>query len=398
MTMIKHTLLAGLALSTMLALVGCSTTPSGSDAAVSVAGLVGGSSSLLTMNGAPLDLSGASISVDGETATAADIKPGMEVEGDGNDERGRLRMRHIEGRWRAKGMVDEVNTSDGYIDVVGLRAYIGDTTRMVRENPDGSETPITLADIQAGDHLRVAGLSKPDDSVAATRVELKREDNANQTGLQVRLRKLDTAAKTFSYGLQTYQVDYSAARVIGSLAEGEFFRLRGLKDGSTIKAELIRSFAPEQRPQGRRIELKGLISDLNTEASTFVLRGFSVYYGRASVTGQLANGAMVEVKGLVSGEKKVDAVKVEVEGSERPKPLPGREGKLEGPISAFDSSSKTLKIAEVSVSTKATTKYQIAQAEVSPETFWGTSRDGQKAQARGRIVNGSLEADKLEIE
>jgi hypothetical protein len=168
----------------LLALAACggagSTTPP-SSTALSVAGTVSGSSSLLTLGGQPVDLSAASVTVDDEPGTAKDVKPGVEISGDGNDDGGKMRMRHVEVRWRARGTVDAVNTSAGTVDVVGLRANIGSDTLLFRENSDGSETAITLADLKAGDYIKVAGLPQRDDSIKATRLEVKTESGPTLT-------------------------------------------------------------------------------------------------------------------------------------------------------------------------------------------------------------------------
>lgn len=402
----KIPLLAALSL---LALAGCSNLSSltSSTADVSLAGTVGGTASLLTLNGQPLNLSGASITVDEEPGSPGDVKPGVEVSGDGSDDGGKLKMRRLEVRWRAKGAVDAVDAVGGTVDVVGLRAKITDTTLLVREAADGSETPITLADLKVGDFVKVAGLPQADDSIQATRLEVKVEDNPNKVDLRVRVRDLKSDLKTFSYGLKTYTVDFSApsVRIVGTVANDGFVRVKGQRQSSTVLPQLVQGVPSANPgnptpPVGRRVELKGLISGLNKDAKTFKVQDFTVDYSRALVRGTLEDGKTVEVNGLATGANAVQAVRVEVQGAgggdQRPE-RPGREARLEGAISAFDGTALTLKIANLSVTVKPTTKYEIADAEVSAATFWGTNRDGSRAEARGQIAAGTFTADKLEI-
>lgn len=391
----------------LLALVGCSNlnNSSSSTPGLSLAGTVGGSGSLLTLNGQPLNLSAASITVDDEPGSSRDVKPGVEISGDGSDDDGKLRMRRIEVRWRSKGVVDAVNISDSYVDVVGLRANISDVTLIVRENADGSETPITLADLKAGDYVKVAGLPLANDSILATRLELKTEDNPAKTELRVRARDLNSTAKTFTYGLKTYSVNYSAAsvKIVGSIAPDGFVRVKGLRSGKVILPELLRGSEPSNPtppPLGQRIELKGLIASLDSTAKTFKVQDFTVDYSKALVRGTLVDGKMVEVNGLSTGANAVQALRIEVQGAaggdDRPE-RPGREGRLEGMVSAFDATAQTLKIASFNISVKPTTKYEIADAEVSAAVFWGTDRGGKRAEARGQASGSNFAADKLEI-
>ena len=399
-----------LAALSLIALAGCSnlnTANPSSATDVSLAGTVGGTASLLTLNGQPLNLSGASVTVDDEPGSPSDVKPGVEISGDGSDDSGKIKMRRLEVRWRAKGAVDAVDTVGSTVDVVGLRAKISDTTLLVRQNADGTETPITLADVTVGSYVKVAGLPQADDSILATRLELKTEDNPNKVDLRVRARSLDTTTKTFTYGLKTYTVNYSApsVKIVGSIVADGFVRVKGLRSGNTVLPELVRGSEPSKPdkptpPAGQRIELKGLISSLDSAAKTFKVQDYTVDYSKALVRGTPAEGKMVEVNGISTGANAVQAVRLEVQGAgngdSKPE-QPGREGRLEGQVSAFDGTAQTLKIANIPISVKLTTKYEIADAEVSAATFWATDRNGKRAEARGQIASGNFTADKLEI-
>lgn len=390
----------------LLAMVGCSSQTQNAQTGLVVSGVVQGSATLLTINGQPLDLAGASITVDGEAASSSAVQPGVEISGSGRENGGRFKMSQVEVRYRAKGTVDQVDTTNGLLDVVGLRAKITADTLLFRENPDKTRTAITLADLKAGDYVKVSGLPQADDSIIATRVELKTADNPNKVELRVRVRDLNTTAKTFSYGLKTYTVNFSGAEVRGTLADGGFVQLKGTKSDHLISATQVRAAQDKpDAPNGTRIELKGVVSGLNTTAKTFLVEGLTVDYSSAEVRGSLAEQAVVEVRGTLQGTT-VKATRVEVRGSGDNHT--GAE--LEGVISSFNSTARTLVVNGITVTVNAATKYQEESAQaasgggddkgvdLSADAFWGTSRDGRQAEVRGVAVDANtLLASKIEL-
>lgn len=396
-----------LAFAALLALVGCSSQTQTAQSGLVLSGVVQGSATLLTMNGQPLDLAGARVSVDGETASASAVQPGVEISGNGNDNGGRFKMSQVEVRYRAKGAVDLVDTTNNLLEVVGLRAKITTDTVLVKENTDGTRTPITLADLKAGDFVKVSGLPQADDSIVATRVELKTEDNPNKVELRLRVRDLNPTAKTFTYGLKTYSVDFSTAQVLGTLVEGGFVRVKGTKSGNIVTAQQVRTAEKPEGPTGTRIELKGVIAGLDTTLKTFKIEGLTVDYTNAEVRGSLADGAVVEVRGTLEGTT-VKALRVQVRGSGDDKG-DGKGARLEGAISSFNSTARTLVINGITVTVDAQTKYEDGSVqtsggdgkgqELTADAFWGTDRTGKKAEVKGTPVDAStVLATKIELE
>ncbi|RIH84163.1 DUF5666 domain-containing protein [Calidithermus roseus] len=386
-----------------LLLVACSNqgaqTPS-----TSLAGVVRKSGDIVTLGGRVLDLSQASITEDGQGIPASRVRDGSEIVAQGSEQGGRIAVRSLELRYRAKGVADEVNTSESFVTVVGLKALVTAETRIVQENPDGSETPLTLADLQAGDFLKVAGLAQADDSIVASRIEREAEDDPNRVELRVRVRELDTAAQTFTYGLRTYVVDYSGAELKGTLSEGVFVRVKGTKSGNTVLASKVR--AEDEKPGGTRIELEGIVSDLDTVAQTFKIESLTVDYSQAEVRGNLVNGARVHVRGTLEGSL-VRASRVKVQQEE------GKgEAELEGLISDFDPASRTFVVGGITVHVNDLTRYEDDSGDdirssggegdedqISAEEFWGTNRDGQQVEVEGLATgSSSLLAREIELE
>jgi hypothetical protein len=364
-------------------------------------GVVRKSGDIVTLGGKVLDLSRASITENGQSIPASRIGDGSEVVAQGSEQGGRVAVRALELRYRAKGTADEVNTTQSFVTVVGLRALVTAETRIVQENPDGTETSLTLADLQAGDFLKVAGLAQPDDSIVASRIERESVEDPNRVELQVRVRELDTAARTFAYGLRTYVVDYSGAELRGLLSEGVFVRVKGSKSGNTILASKVR--AEDEKPTGTRIELEGIISHLDPVAQTFKIEDLTIDYSQAEVRGNLVNGARVHIRGILEGSI-VRASRVRVQQEE------GRgEAELEGLISHFDPTTRTFVVGGITVRVNDLTRYKDdregdtpggeGSGEMSAEEFWGTNRDGQQVEVEGLATgDSSLLAREIELE
>lgn len=323
----------------LLALAGCSTSPQTQSTALAVSGVVGGSASMLTLNGQVLDLSSAKVTLNGEDASTAAVKAGMEISGSGTLEGGRVKVRDLEVRYRAQGQADQVDLAGKFVVVAGLKAFVTDKTLIFQENADGTETALTLADLAAGDYLKVAGIPRPqdpDDAILATRLERESSDDPNRVELMVPIRKLNPTAQTFTYGLQTYTVDYSKATLRGTLVEGAVVRFRGSKSGTTVKAIRVK-VTPQDDEEPGNAELEGIIANFNATAKTFTVNGVTVsvndqtVYQQDKVGGQsLAEenkgkhltaqefwgsdrtGQRVEVKGVPSSSTALLARKIEL--------------------------------------------------------------------------------------
>ncbi len=314
---------------------------------VSLSGIVEGSEAQPTLQGLPIDASTATITLDGESTTIKAIQPGVLLSGTAERDRDRIRLRTVEIQYRAKGVIDDVNLNESYVDVVGIRAQVNTLTNLYEENPDGSFTKLTLADFKAGDYVNVTGVPQTDDSILATRIEKKliqpTDPDYNKVALRVNVRELDKTAYTFTYGLRTYRVDYRNADLQGALEPDVLVRVQGVRSGTSIlasKVQVVEAW-PTFQP-GARVELVGPIGNLDETGKSFVLMGFNVNYATAQVTGTLKNGAWVKVEGTLGTGKAVQASKVEVRyehgGSGR------YNGQLEGPVSAVDPAQLTLRI------------------------------------------------------
>ena len=127
-----------------------------------------------------------------------------------------------------------------------------------------------------------------------------------------------TSATRFSVnGLPVDATRASFPRGPGSLALGVRVEVKGSVVGGTLIAAQVK--VKEDRDEDHVIELHGAISNVNTVAKTFVLRGLTVSYAGEILYEhgsalKLVNGAKVEVKGRTGlGGTMVQAQKIEFE-------------------------------------------------------------------------------------
>lgn len=285
-------------------------------------GIVGGSGSNLTLNGQRLDVSRASITLDGDAATASVLQPGVELEVSGRSSisDNSFSADRVDAKTRVKGQVDKVNT-DG-LEVVGVLVTIDSNTIIANRAADGTLTAISISNLQVNDYLEVYGVPRNDNSVLATRIVRKVEDSVNKVELRIKIRGVDMTAKTFTYGLGTHTVNFANAEVRGTLADGAMLRVKGVRSGLTITAERVRTGERGNDDNGNggerkagKIELEGIISNLDTNAKTFNILDFAVNYNGAEVKGTLSEGVWVEVEGRIDSSTSVIlAREVKLEG------------------------------------------------------------------------------------
>jgi hypothetical protein len=406
----------------LLAACGSASAPATSEDAQFV-GIV---STNLTLNGQRLNLANASITQDGDAATSAVVQPGVELEAQGKSSDDGFDASRVDAKTRVKGQVDVVNT-DG-LEVVGVAVAVNANTIIVNRAPDGTFRPIALADIQPSDYLEVYGVPRNDNSILATRIVRKIEDNVNKVELRVKIRGVDATAKTFTYGLGTHTVNYAGAEVRGDLADGAMLRVRGVRNNLVITAERVRTGEGrgnddngEDSKRGK-IELEGIISELDTAVKTFRILDFVVNYSSAEVRGTLSNGAWVEVKGRVeNATAPIVASRVKLEGKWDDSDEDddsnddgddnsgddndgddngGADGEFEitSSVSGFDAGTNTFMLGSTKVTVLATTEYKnAANDNISPSEFWGANRNGALVKVEGAKREGTLVARQVKL-
>ncbi len=322
-------------------LAGCGYSPNPSaQEELNLSSVVAGSPGAPLLGVLALDTAQATVEVDGEPADASAIQPGVVLAGQGNRSQNRLHLSKATLHYAVKGPVEAVNSLEGLVDVMGIRVWVSAFTYLYRENADGSYSSLTLADLQPGQYVHVAGLPQDDDSLMATRIEVKRQPKPS-VSLRVQARDLNTTAQTFTYGLRTYTVQHQGVIPKGSLSEGSLVQVKGSLVGQTVVAtalEVLPSLATSPA-KSNRFKLEGLIGSLDTASQSFTLMGYAVYYGSARVKGSLAEGAWAEVEGYLKSDGSLEAYEVEIK---YPKGTKGYDGEVKGAISAITTDTLTV--------------------------------------------------------
>ena len=307
-----------LVLAALLALAACSTTPTGNtEVSATLAGVVEGADANPTLLGKSLDLSGATVTVNGDDAQVS-VRPGMVIHGQGVDYGSSIAVQSVDVQIEVKGPIDSVDVAASQLVVLGRTVTVDALTRIYEENPDDTYTSLVLGDLQAGDYVEASGTRQDDGSVLATRIERKLVSSGDPEYGQVEVKgyatSLDEVAKTFDLG--GYAVDYGTAYVEGTPAEGAFVEVKGMLSGTTITASKVEFKTGDSGMDydGEKAEIYGPVANLDTTAMTFEVAGFSVDYSAANVEGSLQEGAYVEVEGTPDADDPalIHAYKVEV--------------------------------------------------------------------------------------
>lgn len=196
------------------------TTGTGTPASVSVGAITGFGS--VHLNGKKFDSTHASITVEGQAATQADLKVGevVEIRGHHDSSSGGDVADEIEMHSLVQGPVSSVDVTGLTLVVLGQKVLVSAGTSF-----DDGITPASLAGIAVGDVLEVSGMSAANGDIQATRIERK----AATAPFHVfgTAAATDATAKTLAINALT--VDFSAATLVD-------FPTTGPKDGDLLEA------------------------------------------------------------------------------------------------------------------------------------------------------------------
>lgn len=168
--------------------------------------------------------------------------------------------------------------------------------------------------------------------------------------------------------LEQEQSDHGfSSLAFADLAVGDFVSVFGTpQTGGGILATRVEREAPGAVEEP---ELRGLVSNLDATAKTFLLGTQLVSYGSATVIGTLAEGARVEVEGSLSGTT-FNASRVRVEDAMEHEE--GDEIEASGALSNLDATAKTFSL-------------QSLKVDYSHATVEGTLAEGAVVEAEGAL-------------
>lgn len=125
------------------------------------------------------------------------------------------------------------------------------------------------------------------------------DDYSSNGDFEIRgvISNLDTVNKTFS--LLGINVNYTGARIEGTLANGGFFKAEGAFASGVLTAHEVEAKQPGDSVDN--FEAYGTVSSLNATTKTFQFNGLTVNYASAEVKGNVQDGALVKVEGSFAG-------------------------------------------------------------------------------------------------
>jgi Domain of unknown function (DUF5666) len=154
--------------------------------------------------------------------------------------------------------------------------------------------------------------------VTAISVEARRVEDRDDAEVEGLITALSSKAR---FAVNGIDVDASAARFEDGTAGvvlGARVKVRGRSSGGTLIAASV-DLRSDDDAFNDGVDLREVITDLNTGAQTFRVRGITVFYGNApefrnGSASDLANGRRVRVRGLLSADRtRAVATRIEFE-------------------------------------------------------------------------------------
>lgn len=311
-------------------------------------------SAIVQLSGVASNVSASGFTVLGtkvSTKTVTDVANGNVVNVRGSRKPdGSLEADEVTTDTEIKGSISSIDLTGSSLVVAGQTVIANIDT--IFEGSDASN--LSLASLKITDFVEVSGLRQADGSLLASRIELEKGPKPSDTQIKGLVTNLDATAKTFMIGMQL--VDYSAITGL-TLVNGKRVEVKGtLNVSNVLVASKIGSENHEKPSTNGEFELEGIAEKLDSTTKTLVVRGYTVDYSSAVVTGTPANGARVEVEGTLQVDGTVKATKLEFR-AEKPG-FADADAKTKGAISAIDPTAKTITLASVVYTIDANTKLQ----------------------------------------
>lgn len=223
-----------------------------------------------------------------------------------------------------EGPIESVDVSGNHMTVLRHTVIVNAATVF-----DGFSS---LSDLAPGNMVEVSGLVDAGGNIVAARIERKglTFDDVGELEIKGTISNLNTGAMTFDIG--SLAVDYGAIPAeleqvpSGGLADGLFVEVKSEQppSGGTILAsevEVKTPFADSLGEEGDYALIEGFVTEFIALDQPFRVNGFPVrvtastqYEGGSP--GQIADGVLVEVEGLLADDGVLVAVEVEFEADE----------------------------------------------------------------------------------
>jgi len=285
----------------------------------------------------------------------------------------------------------------------GPTASLGDTLM----SADGTAETSSTAGVETSGLLAKGGNDKGKEEQGDSDSEEQKGSGKPEKGTRGELSGFVTATNGTSITVRGVTVTPTAGAVIrhghtsltfASIVVGDHVQARGTMDEGTLEASEIK--VEHTGRGGGEAELEGIVSGLTATTGCPVLT-FTV--GTTTVTtsaatdfddvlcSQLANGAIVEIKGTRQADGSIVATKVELEGEGDDDE---EDAKVEGLVSGLPSGTcpaLTFTVGTRQVTTSASTTFK--------DVTCATLVNGMTVEVKGALqINGSIAAAKVELD
>jgi len=382
---VRH--LRGVVIAMVLLVASCGGGTGASPSGPSVGGINGGGFARgaitgfgsIFVDGIEFSTSGASIRIEGSTATESQLEVGQVVlvQGTISDDGRSGTARTVSFDDNVEGPIQSVDVQANTFVVLGQTVRVTGTTVF-----DGGVSPANITGLTAGVSVEVSGFADSAGVIVATRVEGKAA--AGELEVSGALSGLDTVARRFTINALT--IDYATATVSGgTLANGACVEVKSnAPTGNTFVATRV-----EVKPCGLlaaandRGQIEGIITrfvsatdfDVNgqrvtTTASTTYVNGMA-----SASASDLRLDLKVEVEGTFNAAGTLQAGKVEIKPESR--------SRLLGTVDALNAGANTLSMYGIDVAINASTLMEDkSSARISPLRF-PDLRTGDYLEVRG---------------
>ena len=230
-------------------------------------------------------------------------------------------------------------------------------------------------------------------TIAARKVEVENKASGERSGggeLEGQATGLNATTKRFN--LLGYVVDYSAATLQGTLAEGARVEVEGTfdaTDANLLRANKVEVKHAKGGSGSANGEVKGALGSVDVTAKTFAV-GSSTYYAD--------DLSVIERDDTKPIGGRSYAVKIELKSASSSGGSGSGAQEIKGNISAFNASGKSFTLNGTTVQVTASTVYEDGDNMTTEAAFFGSDRTGRRCEVKGTLSGTVLTASKIELE
>lgn len=356
----------------------------------------------IVVNGIHYETDDATITVDGEPATQADLRVGQVVRITAELEDGETTGTASDVSFddNVEGPIASIDAAAGVLVVLGQTVRIGPATSF-----DDSIQPRSIDGLTVGDFVEVSGLVMADGSIDATRIEI--DGDGGEFEVHGIVSALDAANSRFN--INALVVDYSGAQLDdfpgGQIADGQPVEAKGVTlDGSgALVATQVEFKGQEVAGDADDFgEIEGFISRFAT-AQDFDVAGLCVTTGAATMfeggtAADLGLNVKVEVEGLFDATGCLAAREVDIRLDNAVR--------VTAIIDSVDAAGNSLVLLGIPVDVDALTRMEDqSDADLEPLTLGDLAagdyveiRGGERPAGSGRVLAALLEREDFDDE